>query len=519
MATDEFELLDLATVDSLEDANDLEAGREEEGTDTNKPPRTEDDSQDYLIAAQQQVFHHEGHASGVLEAELVAPIPPVFEAKEIIQEKQRPQNSKMTFLILATVVLLTVAIVLAIVFTRKDGSRDSMASAPTSAVPGPLSSDTPRWTQRDKLYGQAPDESFGSGVAISHDGTVLAVSAAFAHGGINGTVLFAGHVRVYKYLNETWTQQGPTIEGSFEQNTLGSYRSLALSGDGSTLVVGSQPGKDIDFVSVFRYEAEDNMWIQRGQDVMAVPGQVFGTSIQVSFDGDTFASVFFSTDLGQPKGVAVYGWMGDEDGYLPIGQPFQGKDPIFPTSSFTGLSSDGDRVVIADHFIGPGEVRVYTKDEENWILTGDPIVGLREGEQFGHSLACSMSCDTIIVSSWLADARVFDLENGTWKPRGDSLPTPGKSSYSLAMSADGNRVSIAWDNEMRHGFGYVAVYDWSPKDSAWILTGAVEGRESDPSFPWEMELSGDGSTVVVSDRDGKLDNGIEAGWVEIYVEL
>ena len=64
------------------------------------------------------------------------------------------------------------------------------------------------------------------------DGTIVAIGAFNPDD--NGTN--AGHIRVYKNLNGTWTKVGQDIDGESSYDYVGSR--MSLSSDGSTVVVG-----------------------------------------------------------------------------------------------------------------------------------------------------------------------------------------------------------------------------------------------------------------------------------------
>ena len=71
--------------------------------------------------------------------------------------------------------------------------------------------------------------TFGSSVAVSNDGTVLAV-------GMPGWESNTGKVFIFLYSNYGWSQWNE-INGEKESAYFG--RSMAISGDGTTLAVGA----------------------------------------------------------------------------------------------------------------------------------------------------------------------------------------------------------------------------------------------------------------------------------------
>ncbi len=66
------------------------------------------------------------------------------------------------------------------------------------------------WTQKGAdIDGLAPNDTFGISVSISGNGSILAVGTPNNDiGGID-----AGHVRVFEWLNDTWNQRGGNVVG------------------------------------------------------------------------------------------------------------------------------------------------------------------------------------------------------------------------------------------------------------------------------------------------------------------
>ena len=61
------------------------------------------------------------------------------------------------------------------------------------------------WTQLGAdIDGEAGGDQFGQSVSLSSDGTIVAIGASFN----DGTASNAGHVRVYQYSSDLWTQLG-----------------------------------------------------------------------------------------------------------------------------------------------------------------------------------------------------------------------------------------------------------------------------------------------------------------------
>ena len=94
------------------------------------------------------------------------------------------------------------------------------------------------WTQiGDDIDGEAANDYSGGRVSLSGDGNVVAIGAANNDG--NGTD--SGHVRIYKNSNDTWVQVGSSVTGEASNDSLGD--AISLSADGTVVAIGS-PGND-----------------------------------------------------------------------------------------------------------------------------------------------------------------------------------------------------------------------------------------------------------------------------------
>ncbi len=96
--------------------------------------------------------------------------------------------------------------------------------------------DAGNWMQiGQNITGEAIDDYFGCFVSLSNDGKTIAIGAP----GNNGNGDDSGHVRVYQMSDseKEWKQLGVDIDG--EQAGEWSGCSVSISGDGSTVAIGS----------------------------------------------------------------------------------------------------------------------------------------------------------------------------------------------------------------------------------------------------------------------------------------
>src|SRR5690554_828836 len=112
------------------------------------------------------------------------------------------------------------------------------------------------------IDGEAPNDQFGSGVAISSNGSVIAVGAVFNDG--NG--VDSGRVQVFKNILGVWTQIGSNIDGDAAGDQCGT---VALSSDGTIIAVGSlgsDNGSDVEAGHVRVFENTSGVWTQRSEE-------------------------------------------------------------------------------------------------------------------------------------------------------------------------------------------------------------------------------------------------------------
>jgi len=146
------------------------------------------------------------------------------------------------------------------------------------------------WTQ---LGADIDAEAAGDGilpVALSSDGTILAVGAMFNSGA--GSV--AGHVRVYQWSASSWTQLGADIDGN-AYDYFG--HAVALNADGTILVISGNIvpplANDAGFVRIYQWS--NGAWTQLLSDIVGkAPGDESGYGLAISADGDMVA-------IGSPK--------------------------------------------------------------------------------------------------------------------------------------------------------------------------------------------------------------------------
>ena len=169
-------------------------------------------------------------------------------------------------------------------------------------------------------------DGLGAQVALSADGSTLAVSAG-GEDGANNSLPQSGAVYIYRRNGRQWTQEAMLKASDGLSNTrLGSaggsplaYRYLGLSANGSTLAVGAPTRERSGLANagvVFVYQrAADNSWSEVAQFAGApvAANDYYGYSVDVSSDGAYIKvnSMYPQGGAGTPEGrTIVWHWNG-----------------------------------------------------------------------------------------------------------------------------------------------------------------------------------------------------------------
>lgn len=299
------------------------------------------------------------------------------------------------------------------------------------------------WAQLGSDIDGNPGEVLGEGVAISADGTRIVVggssigqvfdwdgsswnqSGSFSTGPITDVdisdsgdrVVFSSwgpgstpvvQVSTYELVGSSWNLLGAVLDGGHSGSDNGT--SVALSGDGSTVIVGAP-----DFIAapglarIFRWDGA--AWQQLGSDLQS--SEVgYGWAVDIANDGNTVVVGSSGQTFGSsaPSVAEVHRWNGSA--WVQLGADFQsvslGIDPfggldIFDTNGRgVGLSGDGNSVVIGAPAFGssfPGMVRAFDWDGTAWAQSGLDLIGEANGDSFGDSVAMSSDGSRIVAGA------------------------------------------------------------------------------------------------------------------------
>lgn len=196
------------------------------------------------------------------------------------------------------------------------------------------------WEQiGDDIDGEEAEDKSGFSVSLSEDGTIVAIGAPFN----DGTASSSGHVRVYQNESGSWEQIGDDIDGEAMNDRFGV--SVALSTDGTIVAIGARDNNSTGHVRV--YENVAGSWEQIGDDIDGESiGTHFGSSVGISANGSIVAiGIPLSDTAGSEQGqVKLY--QNQSGNWIQINNSIDGEEMNDRSGTSVSLSADGSIVAI-----------------------------------------------------------------------------------------------------------------------------------------------------------------------------
>jgi len=375
--------------------------------------------------------------------------------------------------------------------------------------------------------------------------------------------------------------------------------SIALSGDGSTMAVGAPfesggaagiNGNQRDNSmyaagAVYVYVRQADSWVQQAYVKASNPGQSdhFGSSVALSRDGNTMAvSAHWESsaatgingsqnDNSLPQAGAVYvftrtGTTWTQQAYIKAsntGRPGKGGDDVGDGDQFgyaIALSGDGSTLAVGaitedggamqingnqhdDSATSAGAVYVYTRTGTTWAQQAYvKTAHMGAGDLLGFSVALSFDGNTLAATAFDEDGSgkgfnpphdnasinsgalyIFARQSGSWSQqaylKGSRNETSDGFGFAVGLSDDGNTVAVGAGDEacLTPGIDPPGCTDdappgrganiWVGAAYVFVRTGAtwaeqtfIKAPNARPynSFGAKLALSGDGNTLAVS---------------------
>ena len=435
-------------------------------------------------------------------------------------------------------------------YHRPDGA--PVADAAIDAAPDPLA-------QRAyiKASNTGAGDSFGKSVALSADGSTLAVGAfreASASRGVeadqgNNDAPDAGAVYVFVRSGMAWTQQAYVKAANADGNDFFGI-SVALSADGSTLAVGAysedsasaaNPDDNTAFAAgaAYVFTRSGAAWSQQAYVKASNidTGDAFGKSVALSADGSTLAVGAYHEDGGSTGvggnpadnsvGDAGAAYVFTRSGVMWTQQAYIKAAVVAAFDEFgtsVALSGDGSTLAVgaSREALGGnvGAVEVFTRSGAVWSQQ-TRLTRTQAGGAFGNSVALSADGATLAAgasreaSSGAPGGAVYVFARGgtTWSEQmrlvASNAAALDEFGASVALSADGAHLLVGAPGEDSAATGIGgdpssdaasasgAVYLFA-RGGAWTQQAYLKASNTDAGdgFGASVALSADGATLA-----------------------
>ncbi len=361
----------------------------------------------------------------------------------------------------------------------------------------PESESEPASCPEEGVSGEEAEECrFGWTVALSADGQTALVGAPavnFEASEPSGeTIGQAGAAWIFTHTGSVWL---PTKLSSPEPEPSGHFgRSVALSSDGETALVGA-PGEESGHGRAWLFTGSGSGWSAQDAPLEALsekgPAHL-GRSVALSGDGETAL-------VGGPADDALAGaaWLfqDSDGGWQQVGPKLTGAGESAGShfADSVALSQDGGTALIGapDNANGKGAAWVFAQSGSEWSEQGSKLTGVGGGdEQFGESVALSADGSTAIIGapqfqtakSPGGAAWIYERSGASWGGPVRRLEDAGARSttarfgVSVAISADGETQLVGAPLDLaRRGAAWI----FRPGPSVWEVTpprGAEAGE-------------------------------------------
>jgi len=355
----------------------------------------------------------------------------------------------------------------------------------------------------------------GNSVSLAADGNILLVGGSGDAAGI-------GAAWVWTRITGIWVQEGNKLVGSGATRNAGQGFSVALSGDGSTSIIGG-PFDNVAVVgsgngAAWIWKRTDHVWAQQGNKLVgssAAGRAAQGWSVSLSADGST--AIVGGPDDNNLNGAA---WV-----WIRNGGIWSQESKLVDVNGYVqqgysvSISADGNTAIVG----ASGAPSIWTKIRGTWTLQQSNLVGSGAVGFASQGIAVAISADgnTVIVGGYsdgggtetnglyYGAAWVWTRKGGVWTQQGPKLVASdavnGKyGSYqgaAVALSADGNTAIIGGpEDDTQIGAAWI----WTRSGETWTQQGPKLVGSPVPGLPAQgnaVALSADGNTAIIGAAD------------------
>ncbi|MBY6093845.1 WD40 repeat domain-containing protein [Ferrimonas balearica] len=369
---------------------------------------------------------------------------------------------------------------------------------------------------------------FGDVHDLNQDGSIFAtVDSSLAPDADGNT----GQVIIYRHQSSVLTGID-TLQPLIGNSDGYGITSIAISGDGNTLLVGRQftyldsDGLEGGVVFVYRYE--NGAWVEK--EMLRAPdthyNNAFGAKLRLSYDGTraAIAAPFWQEPVTYDSMGKVYVY--DLDGSTfslskELVDPRRPRDLDELRQHFwfgygLDMSGDGSTIVVGSPHEDDAKVLVFEASTGFQFAKELTTPNGKDFDYFGHSVAVSYDGSRIVAALLDGDWQVEVFDNGAYS---QSLTATNMGSR-MALSDDGNTLLVGchsdWDSGIKDnedGGAYLFVNTDSWQEPTVIAPPEPEAEGK--FFGQHVSVSGDGQAFGFSNFHNwsERDTGVGKVWM------
>ena len=362
---------------------------------------------------------------------------------------------------------------------------------PPSRGPTIMPTTTRTWVQQGSdLTGTSEDEMFGTSIALSQDGRLLAVGGS-------------GAFRMYVYGTNGWSF--PVELSSVVTNLVSS---ISMTSDGNNIVIGEVESGISGKVLVFERDTSTNVWGQRGSTISeGLSGDLFGWAVAITEAADK----------------VVIGAPGSSTPYIRVGTLVNGnwlsariENSVAGYGTSITLLSDGNTAAVG---ATDGNGSVFIQDIASLLSTSTQVL---EGDGDGFGAVSSFSLDGTTLAVGTASGNYVKVytnqtSSGDWEQLGSTIVGEVDSSFgqTLQLSDNGHKLIVGAKTQSTSGsnLGQAILYGLSSGEAR---TSASFETQWNGDFAKSVSISGNGKSIAVAGP--LIDNGSnpDAGLVRVF---
>lgn len=288
---------------------------------------------------------------------------------------------------------------------------------------------------------------YGRSVSISNDGEIIIIGAPLD----NKKAMRSGAVYVYIRNTSSWDLQTIlTSSDGAEDDSFG--ESIAISGDGNTIIVGS-PQKDSNRGGVYIFTRNNNTWSEKikltADDLQS--SHFFGGSVSISSNGNVIV-------VGSPFSKSAYVFIKSAATWVKHTK-LTSDAPTTETryGYMTAISGDGNTIAIgetnanATNTSENDNVYIYVRNGTSWSKQTVLNNGNKPNDSFGWSLSLSNNGNSLLIGAQNGtdmEGIVYHyVRNGSaWSKKttivASDMSSSDNFSNSVAISSNGDKAII-----------------------------------------------------------------------------